>query len=215
MVVKAGLATLVAGFFTIVNPASVGSDVHWLSGTLLVVQESIVGLAFGLVAQMAYSAVHQGGLILAQQMGLSDAEVINPLGGDQSEAVASLLDAAFAVLFLAGGGLQLLMMVLARSYRMFPALSEPNLAALAQGVMAAGSYMMLFSLKLAAPALAAFLILAVVLSIMARIMPDMNILMESFPLRIGLGLWMAAAMIMPMNHFVAELAQWMQRSFSG
>jgi len=47
------------------------------------------------------------------------------------------------------------------------------------------------------------------LCILARVLPEMDILMSSFPLRVGAGL-LLAGMIMPlMNAFTQELAQWM------
>jgi flagellar biosynthesis protein FliR len=46
-------------------------------------------------------------------------------------------------------------------------------------------------------------------------MPEMNILLESLPLRIGLGLILAAAVVPMMNSFIAELADWMNRSLTG
>jgi len=38
----------------------------------------------------------------------------------------------------------------------------------------------------------------------------MNILLASFPLRVGMGLFMAAAIMPAMNVFTVELARWMR-----
>jgi flagellar biosynthetic protein FliR len=59
--------------------------------------------------------------------------------------------------------------------------------------------------------LAAFLLLMVVLAVLARIVPEMNILFVSFPLRIGLGLLMVAIFMPFINNFVAEFADWMDK----
>ena len=64
-------------------------------------------------------------------------------------------------------------------------------------------------LRLAAPMLAAFLLLLVVLAVFARIMPDMNILFISMPLRVGMGLLMASMFLPFINEFVSEFADWM------
>jgi hypothetical protein len=51
--------------------------------------------------------------------------------------------------------------------------------------------------------LAAFLLLMVILAVLARIVPEMNILFISLPLRVGLGLLMAAAFL-PFDDSAAE-----------
>ncbi len=71
--------------------------------------------------------------------------------------------------------------------------------------------MLVFGLKLAAPVLAAFILMAVVLAILSKVLPEMNILMTSFPIRIGLGLLMAAAIIPLFDSFTSELIKRMNR----
>jgi flagellar biosynthetic protein FliR len=93
----------------------------------------------------------------------------------------------------------------------FPVGSGLNTAAVAGALVQAGSAMLLLALKLAAPLLAAFLVLAVVLAILARVLPEMNILLTSFPLRVGLGLFMAAIIIPSLDYFTGEIADWMSK----
>ena len=69
--------------------------------------------------------------------------------------------------------------------------------------------MLIACLRLAAPMLAAFLLLLIVLAVFARIMPDMNILFISMPLRVGLGLLMAGIFLPFIKEFVSEFANWM------
>jgi flagellar biosynthetic protein FliR len=172
-------------------------------------QESLVGLALGLAARLIYLAVGQGGIIAAQQMGFTDAEVFDPTNEVESQPIAMLFEIIFLLLFLSAGGHRLLLGVLNSSLYSFPVASLPDLASLAEGIVQAGSAMLLFALKLAAPMLAGFLLVAVLLCILARVLPEMDILMSSFPLRVGAG-FLLAGMIMPlMNAFTQELAQWM------
>lgn len=151
-VVKVGLAMLLAVFFNIVFPINLGLDIPPLMAGLMVVGEVIVGLALALVARLVYMAVQQGGMILAQQMGLSDAEAIDPVSGEQNESIASFLETVFAILFLAGGGFQLLISVLARSQSAFPTGGMPDVPMLTRAIVTSGSAMLLLGLKLAAPA---------------------------------------------------------------
>jgi flagellar biosynthetic protein FliR len=101
------------------------------------------------------------------------------------------------------------------SFRKFPVGTYPSPAAMAGALVSAGSTMLLFALKLAAPALAAFLVLAFLLAILSRALPDLNIFFDSFPMRMGLGLFICAAMMPLLDTFTGELADWMRRFFTG
>ena len=87
--------------------------------------------------------------------------------------------------------------------------TTPTIPVLAEGISKSISAMLMAGLRLAAPMLAAFLLLMVILAVLARIVPEMNILFISLPLRVGLGLLMAAAFLPFINEFVAEFADWM------
>jgi flagellar biosynthesis protein FliR len=52
-------------------------------------------------------------------------------------------------------------------------------------------------------------LLLIVLAILARIVPEMNILFISLPFRVGLGLVMAAIFLPFVSGFVSEFADWM------
>jgi len=53
-------------------------------------------------------AVQQAGIILSQQMGMTDAEVIDPTANQENESMATFMEMTFAMLFLACGGHHLL-----------------------------------------------------------------------------------------------------------
>ena len=211
-VARIGLVLLLSVFFAAIMPPGVsGVGVHWLHAVVLILQEAIIGLALGLAARLVFLAVEQGGLIAAQQMGFADVEAIDPLSEAQDSPVAALFEMTFALLFLTAGGHQLLLRMLAQSFRSFPLAGNVNVAVLTDGLVEAGSAMLLLALKLAAPLLGGFLILAVLLCILARVLPEMNILLESFPLRVGMGLFMAAAIMPSLETLTNELARWMSR----
>jgi len=48
-----------------------------------------------------------------------------------------------------------------------------------------------------------------VLAVLARAVPEMNILFISLPLRVGLGLLMAVMFLPIISGFIAEFADWM------
>jgi flagellar biosynthetic protein FliR len=208
--IKVGLTVLLAVFFSVITPLDMESrQVSVLKAILLIANEATYGLALGLVAAIVFSAVKLGGRIIEREMGLAMAEILDPLTGENTQPLGSLLEMIFLILFLSANGHHLLLLIISKSYEAFPAGSIPTVPVLTAGVVKAGSAMLIAGLKLAAPILAAFLLLMVVLAVLARIVPEMNILFISLPLRVGLGLLMVMIFFPFINGFIAEFADWM------
>ncbi len=208
--IKVGLTVLLAIFFSVITPlVIVPNRVSVLEAILLIANEATYGLALGLIAAIVFSAVKLSGRIIERQMGLAMAQVLDPLTGERTQPLGSLLEMIFILLFLSANGHHLFLLIISKSYEAFPAGSIPTIPILTGGVVKAGSAMLIAGLKLAAPILAAFLLLMVVLAVLARIVPEMNILFISLPLRVGLGLLMVTIFLPYINGFVAEFADWM------
>jgi flagellar biosynthetic protein FliR len=216
MRVRAGLSLLMTFFLAFIRPLSVplADDTSLVPGSLLLIQEILIGLGLGLVVHLLYKAVEQGGQFAAQQMGFAFAQEVNPNTGDQAKPVSIFFDMAFTLFFLALSGHHLLISIIVRSYDAFPLGGGCEVAQLAQAVLEAGSMMLIFALRMAAPLLAAFLMLSLVLGCLARALPEMNILMISFPVRIAVGLIMAAAMTPYLHALTWDLADCMMRMFA-
>lgn len=208
--IKVGLIVLIAIFFSFITPLDIQpKNVSVLEAILLLANEAAYGFALGLIAALVFSTVRLAGRIIERQMGLAMAEVLDPLTGERTQPLGSLLEMIFILLFLSANGHHLLLLIVSKSYEAFPAGRIPTIPLLTTGVVKAGSAMFIAGLKLAAPMLAAFLLLMVVLAILARIVPEMNILFISLPMRVGLGLLMVMIFFPFINGFVAEFAEWM------
>jgi flagellar biosynthesis protein FliR len=213
MQIRAALALLVSFLFaSILPPPAVGlMPDQWLAVSLMMVREILTGLALGLAVALVFMAVNQAGEIFRIQMGMADAEIIDPLMGEDSQPLGILLEMAFLVLFLVAGGHQLLLAMIMRSYDVFPIGQPPSTELMAGAIIESGSLMLIFGLKLAAPILAGFLLLAVVLAVLARALPEMNVLLASLPLRVGLGFFLAAAMVPSLSGFTEEMGNWLNK----
>ena len=205
--VKVAMTMLMAVFFSLIAPSAITTwQVSIVEAVLLMTYEATYGFALGLVAALLFAPVKLSGRIIERQMGLAMAEILDPLTGERSQPVGSLLEMIFVVLFLSANGHHLFLSIISRSYETFPVGRIPTMAVLATGVIKAGSTMLMVGLKLAAPILATFLLLMVVLAVLARIMPEMNILFISLPLRVGMGLFLMAIFLPFIYSFVSEFA---------
>ncbi len=182
-----------------------------LQAALMLCSEVVYGGAMGLAAALVFMAVRVGGSIADQQMGYAMAEVLDPLSGEQVELIAIILETLFILLFLVTEGHHLFLMMLQRSYQAFPIGSVPDIGKLTDMVVQSGAVMMTTGLKMAAPILALFLVMMVVLGVLARVLPDMNILFISMPLRVGAGLVVMIVFLPLVVDFVKEFSVWMNR----
>ena len=208
--IKVAITVLVTIFFSMIMPSTIEPrEVSLLEAILLLANEATYGLALGLIVYLVFATVKFSGRIIERQMGLAMAQILDPLTGEQAQPLGMLLETIFILLFLSANGHHMFLLIISRSYEAFPAGSIPTIAVLAGGVIKAGSTLLVAGLRLSAPILAAFLVLMVALAVLARIVPEMNILFISLPLRVGLGLLMAAIFVPFINGFVAEFADWM------
>jgi len=210
--VKVAVTIILSAYFGMMTPPAVDPvGVSTPLAIILLAEEAVYGLALGLIVMLLFSVVRLSGRIIEQQMGLTMARIVDPLTGEQGRPLSSLLEMIFILLFLSANGHHLFLAIISRSYQAFPPGTIPTVGALVDGVVSTGSAMFVASLRLAAPMLAAFLILMVVLALLARLVPEMNILFISMPLRVGLGLFMVAAFIPFVGGFVGEMADWMAK----
>jgi flagellar biosynthetic protein FliR len=187
--IKVAATVLMAVFFAMIAPFGLdASRITGMEAGLLVASEAIYGMALGLVISLVFSAVKLSGNIIEQQMGMSMAQVIDPLTGEEAEPMGSMIEMIFILLFLAANGHHLFLLVVGRSYDTFAVGTIPTVSVLAKGIVEAGSTMLVASLRLAGPVLAAFI---------------------SFPMRVGLGLLMVGIFIPFFNSFINEFADLM------
>jgi flagellar biosynthetic protein FliR len=208
--IKIALVMFISFFLSLVVPFAINPEqTSTLEAILLITNEVVYGSSLGLIAVFIFSVIKLCGEILEHQMGMAMAEMLDPLTGESAQPLSGLLEMIFILLFLTANGLHLLLLIIARSYETFPVGSTPTIPFLVEGIVKSVSTMFTAGLKLAAPMLAAFLLLLVTLAVFARMIPDMDILFISMPLNMGLGLLLTGLFVPYIAEFVNEFADWM------
>jgi len=206
--IKVAVTVMMTVFFTAITAVPVHPELlSAMKVIILMSNEAVYGLSLGLVLTTMFSVVKIAGRIVERQMGLNLAQIIDPLTSEQSKPLGSLFEMIFTIIFLAANGHHFFLLIISRSYQAFPIGSIPTISVLTAGITKAGSTMFIASLRLAAPIMAAFLLMSVILAVLARIVPEMNILFISLPLRVGLGLLMVIVMLPFISTFTAEFAE--------
>jgi flagellar biosynthetic protein FliR len=168
--------------------------------------EFAVGAIIGFAAQAIFAGVELGAFYVSQQMGLSLAEVFDPLKGETGDPVRALFNMTAVVAFLAIGGHRELISGLLDSVQTVPPMGmrlDAGATGLAAGVLASSFAL---ALKVAAPALAAMLLATAAMGLLQRTMPQMNFLTTELPARALLGMVVLAAALAGLSPLISGAA---------
>jgi flagellar biosynthesis protein FliR len=153
------------------------------------VGELLVGFGIGLGAALFVGAAEAAGDLLAIQIGLSGAALLDPLTRQQSPVLANFLS-LFAITILLALNVHLGMIeALAASLRTVPVGSAMDLHAGLGNLLALASTLFITGLRFAAPVIGTVMVGNAALAVLSRATPQLNILSVAFPLQIGLGLF--------------------------
>jgi flagellar biosynthetic protein FliR len=195
------------GFFLtlVLMPLLMGADPPplrpWSALPLLVVQECSVGFMIGLVSSLLFAATNLSGEILGRHMGFGLVTLLDPEQNDEASVVAQFENLVALMLFLVIGGHHLLLTALAGSFDVVPIGGVHCQSDLAMELVRVTGRIFPLAIKISAPAFVILIVTEVVVGIVARCVPQMNVLIVGLPLRIAVGLIGLAACV-PMFSYI-------------
>lgn len=158
-------------------------------GPATLATEAILGVLLGLGAAIFVAAAESAGDMLAVQMGLSGANVLDPSSGTQMPVIGQFLGLFVLAMILGTGGHLVLIQTLGLSLEAFPVGAPLNLEAGMPAIVGMLGSQFVLGLRFAAPVVAAMMIGNASLGVMAKTVPQLNVLMMAFPLQIAIGLF--------------------------
>lgn len=161
-------------------------------GFFLAAGEVAIGLALGFAVQVGFAAALVAGETISNAMGLGFASMINPTTGQSSSAVGQLLTMMATFLFLASDGHLLFARIVIESYHAFPPGGSLPLQLLAQ-LGRLGSLIFASGVAIALPVAAALVLVQLVLGVLSRSAPSLNLFSVGMPAAMGAGILILAA----------------------
>lgn len=178
---KLALAFLLTIVFTpMLHPASPPPNI---SPLLLLTLNFAVGAIIGYIAQLLIMAIEAGGDMINTQMGLSSAMVMDPTTNSQTSILSRLITILAICIFIEIGGLYWIFNALIRSFEIFPiyAVQIPldkiiNIDYLIKMT----SNVLYMGLQIASPVLLATLGQDIILGVISKTAPQVNVFQLSF-----------------------------------
>ncbi len=156
---------------------------------LLAVPEALLGLSMAFLMRLVFAGVQFGGQLLGFQMGFGVANVIDPATGVEAPVLAQMAYLMALLLFLIFDIHHYFFLALGESLKLFPpgVLKSPK--EIFYLLVLHGEDIFRLAIKILAPAMAILLLIQIALGIVSRFVPQVNVMIVSFPLTIGVGLF--------------------------
>jgi len=183
---RVGLAALIAILMMPLLPAPPVLSSAQAIPVLL--QQILIGVSMGFSMRLVFAAFEMAGDLLGLQMGLAFAQFIDPARGGQTPLIGSFLGVLASLVFLVIDGHLLVIAAVVQSFELIPISADLSVVN-PQNIAMAGSIMFMLALQISLPVLAAVLISNIVLGILARAAPQLNVMSIGFSITIGAGLW--------------------------
>jgi flagellar biosynthetic protein FliR len=166
-------------------------------------------MALGFLGRFFFFTLNVAGEIITISMGISSAQLFNPAVGGQTTATTQFFVGLATLFFLAIQGHHLFLSALYQSFELVPIykseislLTFKNFAEVVQDVSVMG-------LKMASPVMIAILIVNIVMALVGRAVPQINVLITSLPVNILVGF---VVMIVAMPLFLYQMNSFLELS---
>jgi flagellar biosynthetic protein FliR len=192
-----------------VGGVSVSTDVYALIPLMLA--ELLVGFIIGAIAAVPLLMMEMAGVIAGTTMGLGLARVYDPTQDAEVDLLGQFFFFIAMAIFLSVGGLESLFRGLLDTFHRVPA--GATTAALAgaasgteliSGVIASG---MDIALRVSAPVIAIVFLVIIMMGVLGKTMPAMNVLTIGFAIKALLGVFMIALGLYAIREPIAQAIQ--------
>jgi flagellar biosynthetic protein FliR len=187
--IKAGLALVISLVLTPVVPVDPARFPETVPAALVYgVSEFFVGMVLALSVQLFMGAVEMAGQLIGFQMGFSIINVLDPQSGAQVSIMGQIGNLVLVMVFLALNGHHALITGLVESFRIVPVGVIAVKRGLLHQMLHLVAHMFVLAIQMGSPAIVALLFTSTAFGITAKFVPQMNILVAAFPIKIVVGL---------------------------
>lgn len=155
---------------------------------LLVAKETLIGITIGLVILFMFIGVQLAGSIMGFQMGMWLADIFDPHYGIETPVLAHFHYLLAAMLFISVNGHLVVLNGVRESFAIVP-LGEVRISeAMLYEVLRLGGNIFRVGFEIGAPIIGILLFVSLAMGLVARAVPEFNVLIEGVPLKILIGL---------------------------
>lgn len=179
-----GLSLL--AFFTMDLPLT--HSVGTFEFAAMAMREVLIGLVLASVLQAAMLAIRVAGEMIGHEMAFTMSQVVDPVTGTNTPLITSVHENLFLLGLLAIDGHHVLIRAVSSSFGRAPVGDVSFDTTLAQNAVTLFADMFAAGMTFAAPVLVLLVLVSVLIGLLARAVPQLNVLEVGFTLRIIVGM---------------------------
>ncbi len=168
------------------KPAIIPDNLFLYTG--MTIKEVAVGVLLGFFAILIFVGVQFAGHLMDLQIGYGIVNIIEPQSGAQVSLIAQFIYLFAILAFLLFNGHHILLSALMNSYDTVPLAAFTFSGKLMEHLTLTTTQMFVIGLKIAMPVLAVLFLAEVAMAFVARTVPQINVFIVGFPVRIALGI---------------------------
>jgi flagellar biosynthetic protein FliR len=156
-------------------------------GLLIVAQQILIGACMGFMLQLLFNAFIIAGQIVAMQMGLGFASMVDPQNGVTVPVISQFYLIFVTLVFISLNGHLILLQVLAESFITLPVLPTGIPVTSLRDLVGQASWMYAAGVLIALPAIGSLMMVNLAFGILSRAAPQISPFSIGFPMTIILG----------------------------
>lgn len=177
--------------------------------TLAIAHEAAVGLALSFSVRILVAAAELGGYLVGFQIGFSYAGIIDPQSGVRNNILAVLYGSLTAIVLLGVNLHHQVIRLLATTYVTVPVSASVSVTpSIVETVIRMLGLIFTTGVQLAAPIVLVVLFVEVVMGVISRAAPSLNLMVIGAPMRLLVGLAALGAAIQVVPGVVTHMSTW-------
>jgi len=165
---------------------------------LSVINEVTFGFFTGIALQMIFMILSFAGELVSFVMGLTMANIVDPTSGQQTPVMGQFFNIVAVTIFLAVNGHHLMLLLVAKSLQSMPFGEFFHMRSMAEYLMMEMKRYFILGFSLAFPILAISILSDIIFGMIMKTMPQFNLLVIGFPIKIGLSIAVITAILTSM-----------------
>lgn len=188
MKVKIALSLVLALAFSPLFAGQLKLPTSLFELSLFVLSDLFLIFLVSLFFRIILSGLQLGGELVGIQMGFGISQTFDPLGGVSIPILSQFLYLLFLLLFFTFNIHHYLIYFLIKSFYVIPPGTFLFKEGLFEFLLKKSGFLFEIAIKILAPLLVFMFLINVILALIGRLIPQINVLFVSFPLTLGLGL---------------------------
>ncbi len=202
--IRNGVILSIALFLYPVNAGSIPAEMSNIDYFSILLKETVLGIIIGYIATIPFWVAEGVGFLIDNQRGASMASTVNPMLGEQTSPLGIFFSQLLCTLFVISGAMLALILVLVKSYVLWPVgVFFPEIFdGLDVFALSQLDYLMTLIVVLSAPVVASMFLAEFALGLISRFSPQLNVFFLAMPIKSAVAF---VVLILYMKYFVMHL----------